>query len=49
MKGNPQMIETLNTLLAEELTAISEYMRSRRDVRAVGVREAPQGHRETGV
>jgi bacterioferritin len=26
MKGNAQMIETLNTLLAEELTAISEYM-----------------------
>jgi len=26
MKGNAQMIDTLNNLLAEELTAISEYM-----------------------
>ena len=26
MKGNDQIIETLNTLLADELTAISQYM-----------------------
>jgi len=26
MKGNPQVIETLNALLADELTAISQYM-----------------------
>ncbi len=26
MKGNPNLIETLNTLLADELTAISQYM-----------------------
>lgn len=26
MKGNPQVIETLNSLLADELTAISQYM-----------------------
>lgn len=26
MKGNPKLIETLNTLLADELTAISQYM-----------------------
>jgi len=26
MKGNPQLIEKLNSLLAEELTAINQYM-----------------------
>lgn len=26
MKGNPRLIETLNSLLADELTAISQYM-----------------------
>lgn len=26
MKGNPKLIETLNALLADELTAISQYM-----------------------
>ncbi|HTX74062.1 MAG TPA: bacterioferritin [Rectinemataceae bacterium] len=26
MKGNPKIIETLNALLADELTAISQYM-----------------------
>lgn len=26
MKGNPQVIETLNHLLADELTAVSQYM-----------------------
>jgi bacterioferritin len=26
MKGNPKLIETLNSLLADELTAISQYM-----------------------
>jgi bacterioferritin len=26
MKGNPRLIETLNALLADELTAISQYM-----------------------
>ena len=26
MKGNPQLIDTLNSLLADELTAISQYM-----------------------
>lgn len=26
MKGNPKLIETLNSLLAEELTAINQYM-----------------------
>jgi len=26
MKGNPQVIDTLNSLLADELTAISQYM-----------------------
>ena len=26
MKGNPELIKTLNELLAEELTAINQYM-----------------------
>ena len=26
MKGNPKLVETLNALLADELTAISQYM-----------------------
>jgi bacterioferritin len=26
MKGNPKLLETLNSLLADELTAINEYM-----------------------
>ena len=26
MKGNPKLLETLNSLLADELTAISQYM-----------------------
>ena len=26
MKGNPRLVETLNSLLADELTAISQYM-----------------------
>ncbi|MFN2151317.1 MAG: bacterioferritin, partial [Anaerolineales bacterium] len=26
MKGNPQIIEKLNALLADELTAINQYM-----------------------
>jgi len=26
MKGNPQLIDTLNSLLADELTAINQYM-----------------------
>ncbi len=26
MKGNPRLLETLNSLLADELTAISQYM-----------------------
>src|SRR5512146_831040 len=26
MKGNPKLIETLNSLLADELTAINQYM-----------------------
>ena len=26
MKGNKKLIETLNTLLADELTAINQYM-----------------------
>ncbi len=26
MKGNPELIETLNSLLADELTAINQYM-----------------------
>ncbi|MCU0489772.1 MAG: bacterioferritin, partial [Anaerolineales bacterium] len=26
MKGNPKILETLNTLLADELTAITQYI-----------------------
>lgn len=26
MKGNPKLVQTLNALLADELTAISQYM-----------------------
>jgi bacterioferritin len=26
MKGNPQLLETLNSLLADELTAVNQYM-----------------------
>ena len=26
MKGDPKLLETLNALLADELTAISQYM-----------------------
>jgi bacterioferritin len=26
MKGNPKVIDTLNSLLADELTAINQYM-----------------------
>jgi bacterioferritin len=26
MKGNPKLVETLNSLLADELTAINQYM-----------------------
>lgn len=26
MKGNPQLIDIMNSLLADELTAISQYM-----------------------
>jgi bacterioferritin (cytochrome b1) len=37
MKGHPEVIDTLNALLADELTAINQYILTCGDVRGLGL------------
>ena len=48
MKGNEKVIQKLDQLLADELTAINQYMVHSGDVRQLGLRPAAQEGREAG-